>query len=145
MTFWNLYFVLKLYLFAAGHLKPLWIANLGFALALALSAPARRRSVQLLRHALALALAVPLMYREADVPPLARLVETLGGLRAFSAGYWMELVPRFVPPMLALAALGVVIGYLIVNRWLRVATFVLLALIALPVWQAGSAALARLD
>ncbi|MHA7237194.1 cellulose biosynthesis protein BcsG, partial [Burkholderia pseudomallei] len=54
MTFWNLYFVLKLYLFAAGHLKPLWIANLGFALALALSAPARRRSVQLLRHALAL-------------------------------------------------------------------------------------------
>ncbi|MBF3543175.1 cellulose biosynthesis protein BcsG, partial [Burkholderia pseudomallei] len=89
MTFWNLYFVLKLYLFAAGHLKPLWIANLGFALALALSAPARRRSVQLLRHALALALAVPLMYREADVPPLARLVETLGGLRAFSAGYWM--------------------------------------------------------
>ncbi|MBF3723698.1 cellulose biosynthesis protein BcsG, partial [Burkholderia pseudomallei] len=145
MTFWNLYFILKLYLFAAGHLKPLWIANLGFALALALSAPARRRSVRLLRHALALALAVPLMYREADVPPLARLVETLGGLRAFSAGYWMELVPRFVPPMLALAALGVVIGYLIVNRWLRVATFVLLALIALPVWQAGSAALARLD
>lgn len=66
MTFWNLYFILKLYLFAAGHLKPLWIANLGFALALALSAPARRRGVRLLRHALALALAVPLMYREAD-------------------------------------------------------------------------------
>ncbi len=49
MTFWNLYFILKLYLFAAGHLKPLWIANLGFALALALSAPARRRGVRLLR------------------------------------------------------------------------------------------------
>ncbi|AOJ06564.1 cellulose biosynthesis protein BcsG [Burkholderia mayonis] len=143
MTFWNLYFILKIYLFAAGHLKPLWIANIGFALALALSSPVRRRGWRRLRHALALAIGVPLMYYEADVPPFARLVETLGSLRSFSFGYWMELVPRFVPPMLALIALGVVIGYLIVNRWLRVATFVLLALIALPVWQAGSAALAR--
>lgn len=113
MTFWNLYFILKLYLFAAGHLKPLWIANLGFALALALSSPVRRRGLRLLRLALALAIGVPLMYREADVPPFARLVETLGSLRSFSAGYWMELVPRFVPPTLAWIALGVVIGYLI--------------------------------
>ena len=39
MTFWNLYFILKLYLFATGHLQPIWTANIAFALALALSSP----------------------------------------------------------------------------------------------------------
>lgn len=44
MTFWNLYFILKFYLFATGHLQPIWLANLAFALALAASAPVRRRA-----------------------------------------------------------------------------------------------------
>ncbi|WP_455778774.1 cellulose biosynthesis protein BcsG, partial [Burkholderia stabilis] len=41
MTFWNLYFILKFALFATGHLQPLWLANLAFAVALAASAPIR--------------------------------------------------------------------------------------------------------
>ncbi|MGF6778214.1 cellulose biosynthesis protein BcsG [Paraburkholderia sp. GAS334] len=145
MTLWNLYFIGKLYLFAAGHLKPLWIANIAFAVVLAASATLRHRGLRVLRLVTGLAIGLPLMYYEANVPPFARLVEEFGNLRTFSFGYWLELAQRFVPPMLPLAVLGAVIAYLIVNRWLRVATFVMIALIALPVWQAGSAVLSRVE
>ncbi|MCC8391032.1 cellulose biosynthesis protein BcsG [Paraburkholderia sp. MMS20-SJTR3] len=144
MTVWNLYFIVKLYLFAGGHLQPLWLANLGFALALAASSTLRRRSLRILRNLLGIALGVPLMYHEANVPPFSRLTEEFGNLTTFSFGYWLELAQRFVPPMLLLAALGVLVGYLIVNRWVRVATFVLIALVAIPLWHEGGAVLAQL-
>ncbi|KDB07281.1 cellulose synthase operon protein YhjU [Burkholderia sp. lig30] len=144
MTFWNLYFILKLYLFATGRLQPWWIANLGFALALAASAPLRRRSLRVARQVVAVAVGLPLMYREANLPPLARLVEAFGEVRSFRLEYWLEILPRFLPPLVLAAALAFVVGYFVVNRWLRVATFVLLALIAVPVWQAGSTLTARL-
>ncbi len=144
MTLWNLYFIIKLYLFAGGHLQPLWLANLGFALMLAASATLRHRVLRVLRNLLGLAIGIPLMYHEANVPPFSRLTEEFGNLTTFSFGYWLELAQRFLPPMLLLGALGGLVAYLIVNRWLRVATFVLLALIAIPLWQQGSAVLAQL-
>jgi hypothetical protein len=144
MTVWNLYFILKLYLFAGGHLQPLWLVNLGFALALAASSTLRHRGLRVLRNVLGLAIGLPLMYHEANVPPFSRLTEEFGNLTTFSFGYWLELAQRFVPPMLLLAALGGVVGYLIVNRWLRVATFVLIALVAMPLWHEGSVVLAGL-
>lgn len=142
MTIWNLYFILKIVLFATGHLKPLWLANVGLALALALTAPIRRRGLQALRHVIALALAVPLIYREAGLPPAARIVEAFGGLKSFSLAYWMELASRYVPPALLLATIAAIVVYGIVNRWVRVATFVLAALIVIPMWQAGEAIVA---
>jgi cellulose synthase operon protein YhjU len=141
MTLWNLYFILKLYLWASGHLTPLWAANLVFALALAATSLVRARIWRLLRLLVGLAVAMPLMYREAAVPPFARLVEELGALSRFSLSYWLELAQRFVPPMLLLASLGAVLVYLVVNRWVRVSTLVICMLIAVPVWQAGHAVL----
>src|SRR6185312_6545125 len=139
-----LYFILKLYLYAGGHLQPLWLVNLGFAFVLAVSATLRHRGLRALRNLLGLALGVPLMYHEANVPPFSRVTEEFGNLTTFSFGYWLELAQRFLPPMLLLGALGGLVAYLIVNRWLRVATFVLLALIAVPLWHEGSILLAQL-
>ncbi|MFI4927425.1 MAG: cellulose biosynthesis protein BcsG, partial [Burkholderiales bacterium] len=137
MTFWNLYFILKLYLYATGHLTPLWLANIVFAAALALGSLARGRGWRMLHLVAGLAIGLPLMYREAHVPPFARLAEELSALTTFSLGYWIELLQRFVPPLFVVASAGFVIAYLILNRVVRVATLVLIALIALPVWQAG--------
>jgi cellulose synthase operon protein YhjU len=145
MTLWNLYFIIKLYLFTGGHLQPVWLANIGFALALAASATLRHRGWRLLRNLMGLAIGIPLMYHEANVPPFSRLTEEFGNLTTFSFGYWLELAQRFLPPMLLLTAFGALVGYLIVNRWLRVATFVLIALVAIPLWQQGSAVYARLQ
>ena len=145
MTFWNLYFIIKLALFSTGHLKPLWFANIGFAVALAASSPVRSRAMRALRLVAGLAIGLPLMYREANVPPFARVIEEFGNLGTFSFGYWMELLPRFLPPMVLGVGLCVFVAYLIVNRWLRVATFVMIALVVLPMWQGANAVLARMQ
>ncbi|MDR5759247.1 cellulose biosynthesis protein BcsG [Caballeronia sp. LZ035] len=144
MTFWNLYFIIKLALFSTGHLQPLWWANIAFALALAMSSPLRAQLWRAVRLVAGLAIGLPLMYREANVPPFARIVEEFGNLRTFSFDYWLELLPRFLPPMLIVLALCGLVAYLVVNRWLRVATFVIIALLALPMWQGANAVLARL-
>ncbi|MBU9336806.1 cellulose biosynthesis protein BcsG [Burkholderia multivorans] len=138
MTFWNLYFILKFALFATGHLQPMWVANLVFALALAASAPLRSRVARIVRQIAAVAIAVPLLARELHAPPLARLAEAAREVATFRADYWLEILPRLLPPMLLLTVAGALIVYFVVNRWLRVATFVIAALIAMPLWQAGS-------
>ncbi|MDN7747757.1 cellulose biosynthesis protein BcsG [Burkholderia multivorans] len=138
MTFWNLYFILKFALFATGHLQPMWVANLVFALALAVSAPLRSRVARIVRQIAAVAIAVPLLARELHAPPLARLAEAAREVATFRADYWLEILPRLLPPMLLLTVAGALIVYFVVNRWLRVATFVIAALIAMPLWQAGS-------
>ena len=138
MTFWNLYFILKFALFATGHLQPLWLANLAFALALAASAPVRQRGWRIVRQLVAIAIAVPLLARELHAPPLARLAEAAREVSTFRLDYWMELLPRLLPTVLVLTVVGVLIVYFIVNRWVRVATFVLAVLIVMPLWQAGT-------
>ncbi|OXC73501.1 cellulose biosynthesis protein BcsG [Caballeronia sordidicola] len=137
MMLWNLYFMLKLYLWLSGRLEPLWVTNIAFALALAVTAFVRGRQWRLLRTLIGLAVGLPLMYREAVVPPFARLVEELGAMAHFSIQYWLELAPRFVPPFMLGAAGIVVLLYLVVNRWARVSTLVIVALIVAPLWQAG--------
>ncbi|MGU7775404.1 cellulose biosynthesis protein BcsG [Burkholderia sp. MR1-5-21] len=143
MTFWNLYFILKFAMFATGHLEPLWLANLGFAVALAASAPIRRRTWRIVRQIAAFAIAVPLLAHEMHAPPLARLAEALREMSTFRFDYWMEILPRLLPPALLLIVAGALIVYFVVNRWLRVATFVLAALVVMPLWQAGTGMIAR--
>ncbi|TCW87047.1 cellulose biosynthesis protein BcsG [Burkholderia sp. SRS-46] len=144
MTFWNLYFILKFALFATGALQPMWLANLAFAVALAASARVRRRGWRIVRNLAALALAVPLLAREAHAPPLARLADAVREMSTFRFDYWMEILPRLLPQTLVLTVAGALIVYFVVNRWLRVATFVLVALVVLPAWQAGSGMVARI-
>ena len=141
MTFWNLYFIFKLYLYAAGHLQPVWTANIALALALAVTSPISSRLLRALRNVVALALAVPLIYHEAIVPPFSRIVEEFKGLEAFTLGYWFELLQRFVPLTLLAGAAIFVAVYLIANRWLRVATLVLIALVVWPLWNVVSGTL----
>ena len=76
-------------------------------------------------------------------PPLARLAEAAREVSTFRLEYWMELLPRLLPPVLLLTVAGALIVYFIVNRWLRVATFVLAVLVVMPLWQAGSGLMAR--
>ena len=139
MAFWNLYFILKLYLWASGHLTPVWLANLAFALTLGATSFWRARLARIARFVVALAIALPLMYTESKLPPFSRLVSELGAMLHFSAGYWLELAQRFVPPALLVAGVGAVVVYVVVNRWVRVSTLVIAALITAPVYELGRA------
>lgn len=133
MGFWNLYFIAKIYLASVGKLRPLWWLNLLFALALIV--PLRRRWQRVVRLVVALLVAAALMYHESNLPPFGYVLKQIPGLASFSPGYMMELARRaFTPAMVYIPILAVVI-YAIVNRWVRVTTFVLVALLVLPLWQ----------
>jgi cellulose synthase operon protein YhjU len=140
MASWNLYFLLKLYLYFKGSLVPLWGANLLFIAILIL--PVRRRWLRVVRLMAGLAVAFPLMYYESTLPPFAHAVEQFGNIMKFDTRYMLELASRFLPMHLLLAGAAAVAGYYILNRWVRVSTLVLIAFLALPVWQSVEA---RLD
>ena len=78
---------------------------------------------------------VALLYHESNLPPFARVMSQFSNLSAFTPAYLLELLQRFVSPNLVLGAIVVTLAYLVINRWVRVTTFVLLALIVVPLWQ----------
>ena len=133
MGLWNLYFAAKLYLFAIGQGQPRWLLNLLFALWLVL--PLEHRGLRVLRQLLAVVAGGALLYHESNLPPIGRVVSQFANLSAFTPAYLLELLQRFVGPELALGAILVTLAYLVINRWVRVTTFVLLALIVVPLWR----------
>lgn len=133
MGIWNLYFIAKIYLASIGSLKPNWWLNLLFAACLIV--PLRQRWQRTLRLVLAILVGIALLYHESNLPPFGYVMRQLPGLATFSPTYLLELARRaFTPAMVYIPILAVAI-YAAVNRWVRVTTFVLLALIVLPLWQ----------
>lgn len=133
MGIWNLYFLLKLYLFHIGRIAPIWLPNILLALLLVL--PIRNRLLSVARQLVAVIAGSALLYREGNFPPFLHAVSQVGNLRSFTPGYLLELSMRLVSlDMLYVAAVGIT-AYLILNRWMRVTTLVLAALLAIPLWQ----------
>lgn len=133
MGLWNLYFIAKLYLFATGRLQPAWLLNLLFALALVM--PLHNRWLRLARRVLAIVVGVTLLYHEMNVPPIGRVISQLPALGSFTPRYMLELLGRVIPMSTVYAVVFALIAYFVINRWIRISTFVLLALVALPLWQ----------
>lgn len=141
MASWNLYFLLKLYLYFKGSLTPLWGANLLFILVLIW--PLRRRWLRVLRVLAGLAVAFPLMYYESTLPPFAHLVQQFGAIMGFDTRYLMELAGRFFPARLLLGGAVAILAYYVINRWVRVTSLVLVAFLALPAWLSIQGGLGR--
>ena len=141
MGFWNLYFIAKLYLASVGKLRPLWWLNLLFALALIV--PLRQRWQRVLRLLLAVLAGAALAYRESDLPPFGYVLRQIPALAAFSPAYMLELARRVFTPAMIYIPIAAVAAYIVINRWVRVSTFVLLALVLFPLWQGVQALAAR--
>lgn len=133
MGFWNLYFIAKIYLGWVGTLKPNWWLNLLFAIGLLI--PLHQRWQRNLRQLLAIVVGIALLYHESSLPPIGYALKQLPGLASFSPSYMMELARRLFTPAMVYVPILVVAVYAVVNRWVRVTTFVLIALLVLPVWQ----------
>ncbi|WP_244785625.1 cellulose biosynthesis protein BcsG [Cupriavidus pauculus] len=132
MGLWNLYFLTKLYLFHTGQMKPVWILNI--ALALLLVAPMESRPLRVIRQILAIGVGAALAWRESTLPPFERVISQFSNISEFTPAYLVELLQRLVSIQMVVAALLVLGVYLLVNRWLRTTTFVLIALLAMPFW-----------
>ncbi|VVD63283.1 cellulose biosynthesis protein BcsG [Pandoraea anhela] len=130
MGIWNLYFILKLLLLWAGIIGFHVLPNFLFALFLVVRL--RPRWARIARQAIAIPLGVALLYYDSNLPPFARFIEQLPALLQFRASYILELLGRFVSARDWLLLAIMVLAYWIVNRWVRVTTFVLLALLIVP-------------
>jgi len=141
MGLWNLYFIAKLYLASIGSIHPAWWLNLLFALALLV--PLQQRWQRVTRQVLAVLVGAALLYHESKLPPFAYLLKQLPALASFSPTYMLELARRVFTPAMIYVPLLVLAVYAVVNRWVRVTTFVLVALIVFPLWQGMGALIAK--
>jgi cellulose synthase operon protein YhjU len=141
MGFWNLYFIAVLYLAATGSIQPSWWLNLLFALALLV--PLQRRWQRVTRQVLAVIAGAALLYHESKLPPFGYLLKQIPGLASFSPGYMMELARRVFKPAMVYVPIVAIAAYAVINRWVRVTTFVLLALIVFPLWQGMGTLIAK--
>jgi cellulose synthase operon protein YhjU len=141
MGIWNLYFIGVLYLAAAGSIQPAWWLNL--LLALALLVPLQPRWQRVTRQVLAVLAGAALLYHESNLPPIGYVLKQIPALASFSPTYMMELARRLFKPAMVYVPILVLVIYAIVNRWVRVTTFVLLALVVFPLWQGMGTLIAK--
>ncbi|MDO5532100.1 cellulose biosynthesis protein BcsG [Sutterella sp.] len=109
---WNLYFLAKLGLVAAGYLT---LAVLWNALLIAvLMVPMKWRAVRWLRTAGCIVAAAALLWSESWLPGPESIMANAGGIRGFSWNYLLELALDFINwQMVGAAALGILLWVLL--------------------------------
>lgn len=129
---WNLYFLIKLGLFAAGYLNLQVIPNLVFAGFLLV--PIGYRPLRVARQLIAIPLGVALFYQDTWLPPFSRLLNQPGVLD-FSFAYFAEIVERTINwTMLGLIFVAVIV-YLYIHVWIRLSFVSITALIWIGLQQ----------
>ena len=138
MHHWSFYFLAKLGLFYAGRMNFHWPANLLLALCLLWPlAPGRVRTV---RAWVAWPLALSLLYYDSYLPAIGRVLSQVTALAQFRLDYLAELLQRAVEVRTLVAALALVVVYLLLARRIRFATVVFLGIFSVPVAALWSAA-----
>jgi len=124
---WSLYFIIKLLLYWQGLLGFQPLPNLAFALLLLL--PMVGRLQVWLRNGLATIAAAALLYNDSFLPSFMQTMSQLKVIQGFSLSYLIELAGRVIKPDAALLLLVLVVGYVLLSRYLRIGTLVMLALL----------------
>ena len=130
MSYWNLYFLVKVGLYFTGYIGFSWWLNL--LLWLALQPPIGHRLLRRTRAVLAWPAAIALLYYDSYLPTLGRVLSQLKALAGFSADYWMELAGRLVNPTAVAIAVAGVFLYAALARRVRFATFALIGILSVP-------------
>jgi cellulose synthase operon protein YhjU len=130
MGAWNLYFIAKLILYWGHHIGFHLLPNLAFAVALLLPLP--QHWARIARQVAAVPAGIVLLYYDSWFPEIKRALSLVPSLQSFTPGYLVELAGRLVNLwVLAAFAVAILVYFLVRNR-LRVTTFVLLSIIAVP-------------
>jgi cellulose synthase operon protein YhjU len=143
MGYWNVYFIGKLYLYLTQRIGFHPLPNLLFALALCMPLASHRKAV--VRQWLAVPAGIALFYYDSHLPPFARFISQFGNIASFTPAYLWELTGRFVTFSMVLSVIGLLALYWLFNHWLRITTFSLCAIVAMPLALAVSAVCQRPD
>lgn len=130
--FWNVYFISKLVLFVRHTIGLNFELNFGLALLLVMPLP--KRWMRWLRQLLAIPAGAALLYYDSFLPSFARVWSQVSNVGQFDSGYLLELAARFVNPNVVVAAVVAMILLALLGRWVRLSTFVLIALCVVPLW-----------
>lgn len=133
MGLWNLYFLAKLYLYSIGTLKPEWWMN--FAFVILLLVPLHKRWLRIARDVIAVIVGISIAYHESSMPDIGRAISQIPVLLTFTPSYMFELTRRVISLSMVVSAVLAVLLYFLINRWVRVTTLVLIALVVMPIWQ----------
>jgi len=125
---WNVYFTAKLVLHAFGAIGFHALPNL--ALLLFVAIPIRRCGLRRLREAAALLLAGVLLYHDAWLPPLRRLLERADHVERFTPSFMLEFVARFLDPRLLALVVGLGLLYRLLSAHARLAGHLVFATLA---------------
>ncbi|MDO6708369.1 cellulose biosynthesis protein BcsG [Photobacterium sp. 1_MG-2023] len=131
LGWWNVYFILKIALYIQGTLGFHPLENM--ALVVFLLLPLGSSWLRVLRQVVAIPAAVWLLHYDSFLPPLTRLWAQLGQLMQFEFSYQLELMGRFITVQSLLALMTVCLGYVLLNRFLRVSVLVVATLVVLCV------------
>lgn len=123
---WNVYFIAKLMLYAAGYLNFHAFYNLVFASVLLMPLPPLW--LHRARHIAAIPVGVALLYYDSWLPPFRRLLEQPEVLQ-LSAPYLLELLNRFINWNMVGAGLLLFVVFLFLSQWIRVTVFSVTALV----------------
>ena len=127
---WSAYFIAKLYFLVLGIIDWYWLANL--ALLLFVIFPLKIPTLNRVRHILAVPFAILLVYYEGRFPPISRLFTEWQYIQQFSFAYWLELLPRFFAWQHILALLVLFACTILANRFLRISTWTIIAVLLIP-------------
>jgi len=136
LGWWNLYFIVKIFLFARGQIDFHPLEN--FSLLAFLLFPITNKILNAVRHLAAVPLALWLFHYDSFLPPLERLVAQLDQLMAFEWFYMLELVLRFIPPATLLAAGLLVAAYYYLAMFFRISVIVVLACVGVSLYGDNS-------
>ncbi|MBK7000138.1 MAG: cellulose biosynthesis protein BcsG [Rhodoferax sp.] len=130
MNYLGLYFLLKTGLYYTHSIGFHWIPNL--LLALLAFWPLQPGLWRRLRPWVLWPAAIALLYYDAYLPSIERVWSQIGAISGFSNEYLLELLGRIFQPAEMAMLLGAIVLYTILSRWLRFATFAILAILSVP-------------
>ncbi|MDP3188274.1 cellulose biosynthesis protein BcsG [Limnobacter sp.] len=138
MLLWNLYFLIKFGLHFSGQLVLSPLLNIAlFALLIATNPAAydNKQLMKVLRYLLFTGPAVALLLHELGLAVSWALVDQIKALFGFSPDYLWELVKRTIQPWMLWGALASFILIRVLDRYLRISTWVGVGLLATMLLQ----------
>ncbi|MCL1123635.1 cellulose biosynthesis protein BcsG [Shewanella surugensis] len=127
LGWWNLYFIIKAFLYLRGTIDFHPIENFAF-LALLLF-PIRRHWLHSLRNFISIPLALWLLYYDSYLPPLSGLLNNLNQISQFDRYYLFTLFKRFISLNLLLSIFTLSVCYYLLKRTIKVTVLTILLLI----------------
>lgn len=127
LGWWNLYFIIKAFLYIKGHIDFHSIENFSFLAFLLF--PIHHPFLNIIRQISAFPLAILLLYYDAYLPPVSQLWNNILQLSQFDSHYLYTLLKRLISIKLLLSIFTLSVFYYLTKRYIKVTMLTILLLI----------------